>query len=912
MASPCSQRTQKDKEVKRIIDQIRREYNIYRRGKTPKKKNATQTDPVEVYCRIRPLDNPDDPTCIKALNNTVIQLIPPQNTERVTRNGQVKEYQYTFQYLFDEYSSQKKIFDYVAMPLMEDLINGKNGLLFSYGITSSGKTYTMTGVPQDQGILPRCLDVLFNTIEGLQAKKYVFKPDRMNSYEVQSEVDAMMERQKKDILPGMTTPKTPRHRDGFEVEDHGRVEDGDRVENVDEDNNYAVFVSYTEIYNNYVYDLLEELPWDPIVGYKPPQSKLLRTDSQDTMYVMNCVEVECKSTQEALNILYRGQKRRKVAHTALNAESSRSHSIFNIRLVQAPLDPRGEEVLQDADKVCVSQLSLVDLAGSERCHRTGNMGDRLKEAGNINQSLMVLKTCMKLLRENQKNSENKMVPYRDSKLTHLFKNYFDGDGKVRMIVCVNPRAEEYDETIHVMKFAELTQEVMVARSQQVKFDIGLTPGRRRMNQQYKEALADIPLIDEEMPMVQPIAYSLGPSFPSLEVLHSRDDFTMNQLQNFLEDRYKRRENLLMDYNRKQEQFRAELVVFEKEYSATKVKNSELQTVLDKKESYIQKLEARLRSTEKKNEEMSKTIKMSERERRELDAKLQDKNVKIRQERSEKERLKNDFRTRLEMNNHHWEKNLEKEKHKIESEFGGQIWEKQKKLNLLRSIVNDKDNNFEEPRGGFRTPAPKPRTFTTPSKIMTAKSETDISSVGTNSTPRTRTATGTVSSARAAYQQRIASSQASRNTPVYNPRHRRSRSSNAEIWLDHKPAGNVELDTVLQPKMKKKKSVTKLEVKDTKEVSKYCLTHQQMDSGGELETKLVKGDVMPTAAGGTAVVFTDVESLKQKSPGTRKRRSSCPQPTDYEGDWTDTEERCRIAIEGHSRKRSRGTERESRV
>ncbi|XP_021341176.1 kinesin-like protein KIF23 isoform X5 [Mizuhopecten yessoensis] len=885
------------------------------RGKTPKKKNAAQTDPVEVYCRIRPLENPDNPTCIKALSDSVVQLIPALNNERVTRNGQAKEYQYTFQYVFDEYSSQKKIFDYVAMPLMEDLINGKNGLLFSYGITSSGKTYTMTGMPQDQGILPRCLDVLFNSIEGLQAKKYVFKPDRMNGYEVHSEVDAMIERQKKDILPGMTTPKTPssaRHRDGYEMEDHGRVEDGDRVDGVDEDNNYTVFVSYTEIYNNYVYDLLEELPWDPIVGYKPPQSKLLRTDCQDTMYVMNCVEVECKSTQEALNILYRGQKRRKVAHTALNAESSRSHSIFNIRLVQAPLDPRGEEVLQDADKVCISQLSLVDLAGSERCHRTGNMGDRLKEAGNINQSLMVLKTCMKLLRENQKNNENKMVPYRDSKLTHLFKNYFDGDGKVRMIVCINPRAEEYDETIHVMKFAELTQEVMVARSEQVKFDIGLTPGRRRMNQQYQEALAHIPLIDEEVPVIQPMSYSMGPSFPSLEVIHSRDDYTLNQLQNFLEDRYKRRETLLMDYSRKQEQFRSQLVVFEKEYSAAKFKNTELQASLDKKESYIQKLESRLRSIDKKNEEMTKTLKVSERDRRELDAKLQDKNVKIRQERSEKERLKNDFRNRLEMNNQHWEKNLVKEKHKIESEFGGQIWEKQKKLNLLRSIVNDKDAAVEEPRGGFRTPAPKPRTYTTPGKIMTAKSETDISSVGTNSTPRTRTATGTVSSARAAYQQRIATSQATRNTPVYNPRHRRSRSSNAEIWLDHKPAGNVELDTVLQPKMKKKKSVTKLEVKDTKEASKYCLTHQQMDSGGELETRLVKGDVMPTAGGGTAVVFTDVESLKQKSPGTRKRRSSCPQPTDYEGDWTDTEDRCRVAIEGHGKKRSRGTERESRV
>lgn len=68
--------------------------------------------------------------------------------------------------------------------------------------------------------------------------------------------------------------------------------------------------------------------------------------------------------------------------------------------------------------------------------------------GNINQTLMALRTCLEVLRENQKTpGNNKMVPYRDSKLTHLFKNYFDGDGRVRMVVCVNPKAEEYDETV---------------------------------------------------------------------------------------------------------------------------------------------------------------------------------------------------------------------------------------------------------------------------------------------------------------------------------------------------------------------------------------------------------------------------------------------------------------------------------
>ena len=93
----------------------------------------------------------------------------------------------------------------------------------------------------------------------------------------------------------------------------------------------------------------------------------------------------------------------------------------------------------------MSQLSLVDLAGSERTKRTKNTGSRLREAGSINSSLMALRNCMEVLKENIAilNNANqqqgtlanrKMVPYRDSKLTLLFKNYFEGYGKIKMIL----------------------------------------------------------------------------------------------------------------------------------------------------------------------------------------------------------------------------------------------------------------------------------------------------------------------------------------------------------------------------------------------------------------------------------------------------------------------------------------------
>jgi kinesin family member 23 len=179
------------------------------------------------------------------------------------------------------------------------------------------------------------------------------------------------------------------------------------------------------------------------------------------MYIKDVVEVEVKSTEEALDLMHRAQKRRVVAYTDLNAESSRSHSIFTIRVVQMQQDPsefQTNAVNGKQKQIHVSQLSLVDLAGSERTKRTKNTGSRLREAGSINSSLMALRNCMEVLKENIAilNNANqqqgaltnrKMVPYRDSKLTLLFKNYFEGYGKIKMILCINPSAIEFDETI---------------------------------------------------------------------------------------------------------------------------------------------------------------------------------------------------------------------------------------------------------------------------------------------------------------------------------------------------------------------------------------------------------------------------------------------------------------------------------
>lgn len=278
-------------------------------------------------------------------------------------------------------------------------------------------------------------------------RKFTFSPDGANGFKVRSPPDALIEWQKyKQVTrtPSATPMKRKENDDLKEWQSRNR--DTTKIDLDSKGNGFAVFVSYVEIYNNYIYDLLDDEIFADSLERRQPQSKVLREDKRKKVFVWNAKEIEVQSSDEAFNLFVKGVRRRRMAHTALNTESSRSHSVFNIKLVQSPLDADGE-VIPDSKYVTISQLSLVDLAGSERTTRTQNTGERLREAGNINNSLMALRTCIELLRENQKYGMNKMIPYRDNKLTHLFKSYFEGEGKIKMIICVNPGAADFDETL---------------------------------------------------------------------------------------------------------------------------------------------------------------------------------------------------------------------------------------------------------------------------------------------------------------------------------------------------------------------------------------------------------------------------------------------------------------------------------
>ncbi|XP_077425306.1 kinesin-like protein KIF23 isoform X2 [Vanacampus margaritifer] len=865
------------------------------KGKTPRrpppKKTSGQKDPVGVYCRVRPLGGEDEECCIEVISSTTIHLHAPEGF-KTNRNGEYKETQYSFRKVFGVLVSQIELFESVARPLVDDLIHGRNGLLFTYGVTGSGKTFTMTGSPGLGGLLPRSLDMLFNSIGPFQAKRYVFKSDDKNGIEVQNDVNALLERQRRE---NVCVPKMASSRQKVEPEiaDMIKLSETCKADDVDEDSSYSVFVSYIEIYNNYIYDLLEENQEDAIRP-KPPQSRILREDQNHNMYVAGCMEVEVKSAEEAFQVFWKGQKRRKVANTRLNRESSRSHSVFIIKLAQAPLDADGDSILQN--QVVVSQLCLVDLAGSERTGRTGAEGTRIREAGNINQSLLTLRTCIEILRENQMCGTNKMVPYRDSKVTHLFKNYFDGEGKVKMIVCVNPKADDYEETLLVMRFAEMTQEVEVARPMDRPI-CGFTPGRRNRNQAFKDELSRKleergGPVDRGMPSVLNMATHSLPPLPSTEVTDAHDDITLPRLIEALQNRHRIRQTVLEDYNKAASTMTSLLQKLDSNnHSKDNYIHEQNGQLLEKDKTIqnnkaeIERLEKKAKMLEHKIDILQKTTKIYEDDKRSLQHELETRAQRLHRELSEKRRMEQRMHGAVTDTQHKWEKECERRVNAMQQQMQNKLWVKDEKLKQLKAIVTEgKTPGRPEPPPRQTQPklAPRDERATPREERATPREE--------RATPRDERVPMPA--------KRSASPSPMTSTPV-RPLHRRSRSAGGEKWVDHKPASNLDLGTVLQPIIPNAIKVSAPNEKVLSKCDRYVLTHQEIASDGEIQTHLIKGDVMKTRGGGQAVQFTDIETLKQQltTIECRKRKSSEGDGGDENGGSSaDVEKRCAVAME----------------
>ena len=127
---------------------------------------------VKAFLRIRPKLGDNEQSSapyLKSLSDTVVQMTDPSGSSRVRSNATSQNY--TFNHVFLPETNQVEFFKQTTLPVVRELLSGQNGLVFTYGVTNSGKTYTIQGgsQPGTAGILPRTLDVIFNSLEGLQS-----------------------------------------------------------------------------------------------------------------------------------------------------------------------------------------------------------------------------------------------------------------------------------------------------------------------------------------------------------------------------------------------------------------------------------------------------------------------------------------------------------------------------------------------------------------------------------------------------------------------------------------------------------------------------------------------------------------------------------------------------------------------
>ncbi|KHJ88643.1 kinesin motor domain protein [Oesophagostomum dentatum] len=478
----------------------------------------------------------------------------------------------------------------------------------------------------------------------------------------------------------------------------------------------------------------------------------------------------------------------------------------------APFESTGLSIYPDSDPsgIIVSQLSLVDLAGSERTKRTNNVGDRLAEAASINKSLMVLRQCIDKLRRNQRSGTCETIPYRDTKLTMLFKNFFEGSGKIRMIICANPKPADFEENLNVLAFAEESQSVCITRAvDRLETDTGSRPPvpRRffsRWNYEIDQAMTTSPML-------------LSNSRLSFNFIINDPDDAASIAK--LKEQCLALANIS---NRENHDFGSQV-------RDTEIPLRNALCVADYAKIQMEELRAR---SEQDAEQIAAYCAENKKLKREV--------ISLRERLSRYEAEDEELVSAEE----HLRRSMKEERSRARKQ--------DQKLRVIQDICEAPSPSFAQLRSKFSIGGDASSEAATP--LQKRKVTTTLSSqAGPSREPRRE--------------------QRTPGGPGYfNPKYHR-RSKSAPRVLDHQPTHRVPTGGILRVKMPQNaKHVTRPEAHQLQKSSDYVLTHQEVDEDGNINTSLIKGECIPTAGGGTAVLFNDIEQVSHKSPGRTLRSS----------------------------------------
>ncbi|XP_061489913.1 kinesin-like protein KIF14 isoform X2 [Rhineura floridana] len=339
---------------------------------------------VTVAVRVRPFSTRDK-------NEETFQVVSMTGQDTVVHHPNTKQiYSFTFDFSFwsfdkcHNFASQEMIYQSLAVPLLERAFEGYNTCLFAYGQTGSGKSYTMMGFDDDErGIIPRFCEDLFTQTAEKETQQTA----------------------------------------------------------------YHVEMSYFEVYNEKIHDLLV------FKAENGPKKQPLRVREHPVFgpYVEDLTVNVVHSYLDVQNWLQLGNKHRATAATGMNDKSSRSHSVFTLVMTQAKTDIVEKE---EREHRIISRVNLIDLAGSERCSIAQTSGERLKEGVSINKSLLTLGKVISALSEQNQSRKKVFIPYRESVLTWLLKESLGGNSKTAMIATISPAASNIEETLSTLRYAK--------------------------------------------------------------------------------------------------------------------------------------------------------------------------------------------------------------------------------------------------------------------------------------------------------------------------------------------------------------------------------------------------------------------------------------------------------------------------
>ena len=336
-------------------------------------------------------------------------LLVPNSTDPANSRTQSRKVIEEKKFIFDNsfwshntsdehYAHQEDIYNALGEEFLDHNFEGYHTCIFAYGQTGSGKSYTMMGTADQPGLIPRTCEDLFQRIGSSPS-------------------------------PNVS---------------------------------YTVHVSYFEVYNEHVRDLLSSRPPPASASTANGSTYYLKIRESPTEgpYIKDLSNMPVKSYAEILKYMRLGDASRTTASTKMNDTSSRSHAVFTIMLKQIHHD-----LETDSTTERVARIRLVDLAGSERAKATEATGQRLREGSNINKSLTTLGRVIAALADpkhgrihsGRKGASRDVVPYRDSILTWLLKDSLGGNSKTAMIACISP--SDYDETLSTLRYADQAKHI---------------------------------------------------------------------------------------------------------------------------------------------------------------------------------------------------------------------------------------------------------------------------------------------------------------------------------------------------------------------------------------------------------------------------------------------------------------------